>query len=80
LPEFPRLSEIMRLQKDLQVFRLNESTVGKVKELIGTGDLSVFCLPYRREDALENLRWAKYYWLGRRESKPTQKVALTGTL
>jgi CRISPR/Cas system-associated exonuclease Cas4 (RecB family) len=84
LPSFHHLSGTVYVSKSkldminekvLRLFRLNKPEVEKVKGLVEAGDLSVFCLPYQREEALKDLRWAKGYWLGLREPKPTQNLA-----
>jgi CRISPR/Cas system-associated exonuclease Cas4 (RecB family) len=84
LPEFLELQETKYLRKDLlnaidkktlRIFGLSNSAVRGIKKHISAGDLSVFCLPYNKEKALENIRWAKDFWLGRREPKPTRKPA-----
>lgn len=56
-----------------KLFRLDKLTVRRFADLTSAGDLSIFCFPYSRDDALEALRWAKGYWLGDRSAVPTRK-------
>ncbi|MEM2619438.1 MAG: hypothetical protein QW356_08210 [Candidatus Hadarchaeales archaeon] len=78
------LSETLRIQevlldevgkKFLKLLGLDASAVTRIRNMVRAGDFSIFSLPYRREEILEKLRWAKDYWLGRREAKPTENPA-----
>ena len=51
-----------------------QSDLKRVAELMSSNALSIFLVPYSREKALNDLRWAKAYWTNeRKEPKPTQK-------
>lgn len=83
-PEIRSLSQTKYISKDMlstlddkrlmKLLGLEKQTVRKLEELIGAADLSIFCFPYNRDDALDVLRWAKDYWLGNRDAVPTRKM------
>ncbi|MEM2098614.1 MAG: hypothetical protein QXU99_02550 [Candidatus Bathyarchaeia archaeon] len=84
-PEVRNLSKTVYISKDqimfaddkrlAKLFRLEKQAVKKFVDLVSAANLSIFCLPYSRDDALESLKWAKGYWFGDRDAVPTRKQA-----
>lgn len=68
-----RINAVANYKKLVKLFRLDKPSVRRFVDLTSAGDLSIFCFPYSRDDALEALRWAKGYWLGDRDAVPTRK-------
>jgi len=72
-PNFFRAArEAICVPKDKLIRALREIPSGqgypeKLAEMVYRGAISVFLIPYNREEALSRLRWAKAYWTNERK-------------